>query len=31
MWLLDAIYAHDAGLLARLDDLHLRSQQHHAD
>lgn len=31
MWLLDSIYAHDPSLLAKLDDLHLRSQQHHAE
>lgn len=31
MWLLDNIFTHDPGLLAQLDDLHLRSQQHHAE
>ncbi len=31
MWLLDAIYARDTELLTKLDDLHLRSQQHHVD
>lgn len=31
MWLLDAIYAHNPSLLTQLDDLHNRSQQHHAE
>ncbi|GKQ36650.1 radical SAM protein [Streptomyces sp. A012304] len=31
MWLLDTIFEHDPSLLGRLDDLHLRSQQHHAE
>ncbi|MEU8926710.1 radical SAM protein [Kitasatospora sp. NPDC048545] len=31
MWLLDSIFEHDPVLLDRLDDLHLRSQQHHAE
>ncbi|GAA1973011.1 radical SAM protein [Kitasatospora viridis] len=31
MWLLDSIFQHDPTLLDRLDDLHLRSQQHHAE
>lgn len=31
MWIFDAVFERDPSLLGRLDSLHLRSQQHHAD